>query len=93
MSRIEGSITDPAMAHQPRQASKRRWLDRWMALLRTIGNVQAWIILTLFYVLILTPFGLIFRLVADPLRLRRRSSTWQPLERRYDQMNQAIEQS
>ena len=64
-----------------------------MALLRTIGNVQAWIILTLFYVLIPTPFGLIFRLVADPLRLRRRSSTWQPLERRYDQMNQAIEQS
>ena len=93
MSRIEGSITDPAMAHRPHQASKRRWLDRWMALLRTIGNVQAWIILTLFYGLILTPFGLVFRFVADPLRLRRRASTWQSLDRHYDHMDQALEQS
>ena len=93
MSRIKGSITDPTVAHRPHQASKRRWLDRWMALLRTIGNVQAWIILTVFYVLIITPFGLIFRLAADPLRLRRRASTWQPLERYYDQMDHALEQS
>lgn len=64
-----------------------------MALLRAIGNAQAWLLLTVFYVLILTPFGLLFRLVADPLWMRRRASTWQPLERRYDQMDHALEQS
>ena len=42
-----------------------------MALLRTIGNIQAWILLTVFYVVIVTPIGFIFRFAADPLRLRR----------------------
>ena len=93
MGMTEGSITDPTRTHRPRPASSQSWLDRWMALLRTIGNVQAWLLLTVFYVLIIAPFGLIFRLAADPLRLRRRSSTWQSLERHYDQMDQAIEQS
>ena len=86
-------ITDPTSAHKPRQASKRGWMDRWMAFLRRVGNVQAWIILSLFYVVILTPFGLIFRFAQDPLRLRRRGSTWQPFARPYNSMGEAREQS
>ncbi len=86
-------MTDPTVTHRPRQASTRRWLDRWVALLRTIGNVQAWILLTLFYVVILAPFGMVFRLVADPLRARHRASTWQPFARQYDRIDQALEQS
>ena len=86
------SITDPT-ASAARRASGRPWLDRWMALLRRIGNIQAWILLSLFYVVILTPFGLLFRFAQDPLRLRRRGSTWQPFARPYDSMAEAREQS
>ena len=86
------SMTDPTI-QGPRRTESRRWLDRWMAALRTIGNLQAWILFTLFYLVILTPIALVFRFVADPLRLRRRGSTWQPLGRQYDRMDQALEQS
>ena len=88
-----GMIIDPTVAHQPGQASKRRWLDGWMALLRRIGNVQAWIILSLFYVVILSPFGFVYRFAQDPLRLRRRGSTWQPFAQPYDTMAEGREQS
>ena len=91
--RDEVSITDPTSRHVPRKPSKRPWLDKWMALLRTIGNIQAWILLSLFYVVIITPFGLVFRFVADPLRLRRRDSTWQPFAHSYERVDQAAEQS
>ena len=89
---MEGSITDPTAG--VRRSAPRGFLDRWMAVLRTIGNLQAWILFTLFYLVILTPIALVFRVVADPLRLRRRRrSTWQPLGRQYDRMDQALEQS
>lgn len=93
MTARQASITDPTMGHAARQPSQRRWLDRWMAFLRRIGNVQAWIILSLFYVVILSPFGFIYRFAADPLRLRRRGSTWQPFARPYDTMAEGREQS
>jgi len=86
------SMTDPT-SQKVHRATSRPWLDRWMAILRTVGNVQAWILLTLFYVLIITPFGLIYRCVANPLRLRWRRANWQPLARQYDRMGQALEQS
>ncbi len=100
-TRTDLSITDPTTGHAAHQSSKRRWLDGWMALLRRIGNVQAWILLSLFYVVILSPFGFVFRIAADPLRLRRgergrrpsRTTTWQPLPRPYDTMAEAREQS
>ena len=87
------SITDPISRPARGAPSKRPWLNQWMALLRTIGNIQAWILLTLFYVVIISPIGLVFRLVADPLRLRRRGSTWQPFARHYDRLDHAAEQS
>ena len=86
-------MTDPTARHVPRSSSSRPWLDRWMALLRTIGNIQAWILLTVFYVVIVTPIGFIFRFAADPLRLRRRHSTWQPFARQYGRIEEALEQS
>ena|SRR3989338_9944966 len=87
------SITDPTLGAAPRRTYSRLWLNRWMTILRTVGNVQAWIILTLFYVVILTPFGFLYRRFADPLRLRRRAANWQPLPRQYDTTEQALEQS
>ena len=43
---------------------------------KRIGRVQAWIIFTLFYFVIMAPVALIFRVLADPLRLRSRASLW-----------------
>ena len=84
----------PAKAGARVEGSSRPWLDRWMALLRTIGNIQAWIILTVFYVVIVTPFGFFFRLFADPLRLRRTgASNWQPFAHSYERLEHAREQS
>lgn len=98
-----GSITDPVRRRlrrpipldglaQAGAASQRGWMDRWMALLRAVGNVQAWVVLSLFYVAVIAPIGAIFRLCADPLRLRRRDSTWQPLPRQYARPEEAAEQ-
>ena len=48
-----------------------------IALARRIGQVQAWLILTCLYVLVLAPVAVIFKALADPLRLRRAArSMW-----------------
>ena len=46
-----------------------------MAALRALGNIQAWMLLTLFYVVLIAPVGVLFRLVADLLRSRSREMT------------------
>lgn len=40
------------------------------------GSMLSRIFLTLLYFLVLGPFAIGYRLVADPLRLRRRDSNW-----------------
>ena len=91
--RDTGSITDPTSPRAGPASPNRPWLNRWMAALRTFGNIQAWLILSLFYIVLIAPVGFVFRLAADPLRLRTRGATWQPLARAYDRMDQALEQS
>lgn len=51
----------------------RKLWDRWLVLARKIGKFQSRIILTLFYFVIVLPFGLAVRLLADPLHIRRRA--------------------
>lgn len=53
---------------------KNLW-SRWKAIATRIGNFQARVILSLFYFLIVTPFGLAVRLLADPLQIRQRSTS------------------
>ena len=91
--RAETSLSDPSWGSQRAKAGSRTWMDRWMAGVRTLGNINAWIILTLFYFLILSPFGIIYRLVADPLRRKRRTSSWDPLPSQYDRLEDATKQS
>ena len=43
------------------------------AVARRIGQAQSWLLLTLFYFLFLAPVALVYRCVADPLRLGRRA--------------------
>jgi len=65
----------------------RKLWAHWLTLARKIGQFQSRIILTLFYFVFVTPFGLAVRLFADPLHTRRRSMAdgqtgWQPRETR-----------
>lgn len=59
-------------------ALRERLWNRLLAIAKRLGHVQAWLILTLFYFVILAPVALIYRLAADPLHVRRASgSIWQ----------------
>ena len=87
-------MVDAATPRAARRGNPRPWLDRWMALLHRIGNVQAWLLLSLAYLVLFLPMGLIYRLLHDPLRLRRKpESNWQPVTRQHDRLDHAGEQA
>ena len=52
----------------------------WMRLAEFLGTLNAWLILTVLYFSLVMPFGILARLLTDPLRLRRRRATpyWIP---------------
>ena len=54
---------------------KRLW-EAWKRLAHKIGDFQARVILTIFYAVLVLPFGLAVRLFADPLRTRRLPAHW-----------------
>ena len=63
----------------------------WWRVSHALGWVSSHVLLTLFFFLVLTPLGLIFRLIGrDPLSQRSGETTWSPYpERRpnhYDHM-------
>ena len=54
----------------------RKLWEAWKRLAHKIGNFQARVLLTVIYAVIVLPFGLLVRLFADPLRVRRRPEGW-----------------
>jgi len=54
----------------------RRLWQAWKRLAHRIGNIQARVLLTLVYGILIFPFGLVVRWLADPLRIKRRPGTW-----------------
>jgi len=56
----------------------RQLWARWKTIATRIGNFQARIFFSLFYFLILTPFGLAVRFLSDPLHIRQqqKSTFW-----------------
>jgi len=48
----------------------------WPGLAKAIGNFQARLILTIIYAILILPFGLLARLLADPLRIKKTPTTW-----------------
>jgi len=54
---------------------KRLW-EAWKRLGRKIGNFQARVLLTVFYGVLILPFGLVARMFADPLRIKQRPEKW-----------------
>lgn len=55
---------------------------RWTIVARVVGTVQARVLLTLFYFVIVPPFALIANLVGDPLRLKSPAGSGYWTERR-----------
>ena len=48
----------------------------WTRIAHIIGNFQARVLLTILYLVLVLPFGLIVRLFADPLRIKKRPEKW-----------------
>ena len=54
---------------------KRAW-QTWKRIAHAIGNFQARVLLTIFYAVLVFPFGMAARLFFDPLRIKRRPTHW-----------------
>jgi hypothetical protein len=63
----------------------RCW-QHWEGIARAIADFQSRLLLTLLYFTVLVPFGMVARLVVDPLRIRRRvgDSAWVARDTRAD---------
>lgn len=48
----------------------------WPGLAKEIGNFQARFFLTIIYAIVILPFGLLARLLADPLRIKKAPTSW-----------------
>lgn len=53
----------------------RRLWERWKIIAHKIGTFQSRVLLTVFYCLILAPFGIGVKLFANPLRLKGQSGS------------------
>ena len=64
---------------QPASPRRRRLWELWKELAKRLGDVQARLLLTVFYFVVVAPFALAVRLAADPLRLRSGAARgWRP---------------
>jgi hypothetical protein len=54
---------------------KRIW-QGWKRIAHKIGNFQARVLLTIFYGIVVLPFGVAARLFSDPLQIKRRPTQW-----------------
>ena len=54
---------------------KRAW-QSWKRIARAIGTFQARVLLTVFYLVLVLPFGVIARLFSDRLRIKHRPAQW-----------------
>src|SRR5579863_1987709 len=54
---------------------KRAWAA-WKAFGKKVGNFQARVLLTIFYAVLMLPFGLAARWFSDPLRIKKLPDAW-----------------
>ena len=57
-----------------------------------IGNMMSRLLLTVLYYLVLGPFAIFYKLVADPLHLRQRKSNWVAWDRTQNDLRSARKQ-
>lgn len=48
----------------------------WKRVVQAVANIQARVLLTIFYALVMFPFGVAVRLLFDPLRMKQRPTQW-----------------
>ncbi|MEC9292910.1 MAG: hypothetical protein VYC65_01350 [Chloroflexota bacterium] len=59
---------------------KRVW-NRWIKIAHVIGTVQMMIILTVLFWIAIAPVGIVFRLLSDPLSIKKPAkSNWRQRE-------------
>ena len=63
------------MANALTRNLKAIW-EAWKSLVHKVGNFQARVILTVLYAIAVLPFGLLARLLSDPLRIKKRPTKW-----------------
>lgn len=54
---------------------KRLW-QGWKRIARVIGDFQARVLLTVIYAVVVLPFGVMFRLLSDALRIKQKPVEW-----------------
>lgn len=54
----------------------RRLWEGWKRVGRAIGNFQARVLLTIFYIVLVAPLGLFVRVFADPMKIRHPQDRW-----------------
>ncbi len=70
-----------------------RFMGWWMPIAEIIGNFMNRVILSLFYFVIVLPFGVGVRLFSDPLRIKKAvQSGWSKSSHRVDTIDQARKQ-
>lgn len=78
-------------------ASRARWLwECWKRFAARVAEVQAQVLLTAFYFLVVLPIALLLRALADPLALARErgsASRWVPREARATGLDEGRRQS
>jgi hypothetical protein len=67
---------------------KRAW-EAWKRIGKKIGNFQARVLLTIFYAVLMFPFGIAARLFSDPLRIKKLPTEWLPHEEETNDMKWA----
>lgn len=66
----------------------------WKRIVRKIGDIQARIILSIFYFTIVVPFGILVRFMVDPLRITcRPTSNWVSVDQGEQTLEMAEKQS
>ena len=66
--------------------------ERWKKIGHAIGNFQARVLLTLIYAVLIMPFGLLVRVFADSLHIKKRPEKWLDHPELPTNMNQARQQ-
>ena len=75
---MENASRNFSLFHFLTVSLSRSWAA-WKKFARLIGEFNGRVLLTLLYVVLIVPSGLVLRLLADPLRRRRpQGSNWTP---------------
>ncbi len=76
------STINRIQADTSKMSLPRRIWEGWKKIARKIGDFNARVILTIFYLVLLMPFAIMVKLFTDPLEIKKNTMKkgWQPKE-------------